>query len=90
MRDDDEQQLKIELLSQWKLEAESCNITVLSPLSEIDSVTHASVGFRHWSHRDIWIQIGRDLPILRQDIMIMIQGEDFHHDIRGQHRERHP
>ena len=38
-----------------------------SPLSEIDSVTHASVGFRHWSHRDIWIQIGRDLPILRQE-----------------------
>ena len=37
------------------------------PLSEIDSVTHASVGFRHWSHRDIWIQIGRDLPILRQE-----------------------
>ena len=26
MRDDDEQQLKIELLSQWKLEAESRNL----------------------------------------------------------------
>ena len=30
MRDDDEQQLKIELLSQWKLEAESRNFMTYS------------------------------------------------------------
>ena len=30
----------------------------ISPLSEINSVAHASVGLGHWSHRDIGVEIG--------------------------------
>ena len=46
MRDDKQQQLKIELLSQWKLEAESRNIEMKSNVyfeREIDKYTRSMI-----------------------------------------------
>ena len=54
--------------------------TMSLPLSEIDGVTHTSVGLGHWSYRDIGVEIGRDLPVLK-----LIGDIDHHARVHDHH-----